>query len=193
MVKDVVTKFTKVDILVNNAGVHIRSNIDSLSDEIWNVQLGVNLTGMLFCSRAVVQEMVRRGEGGRIVNIGSFRSKAASAGEAAYCASKFGVLGLTQSLALELASHNILVNAVCPALTDTGVNVDMFEDDAKRQGISVEEVRTRMNERVARQIPLGRLGTTVDIANVVTFLVSEEASFITGQSINVNGGLFTAL
>jgi len=82
---------------------------------------------------------------------------------------------------------------VCPALTDTGVNVDMFEDDAQRQGISVEEVRTRMNERVARQIPLGRLGTTADIANTVAFLVSEEASFITGQSINVNGGLFTAL
>jgi len=193
MVNEAVARFGRVDILVNNAGVHVRRNVTELTDEIWNTQLAINLTGMLFCSRAAAREMVRGGEGGRIINVGSFRSKTGAPGEAAYCASKFGVVGLTQSLALELAPHNILVNAVCPALTDTDININMFEGEARREGVSLEEARARTNEMVAAQIPLGRLGTTEDLANVIAFLASSEASFITGQSINVNGGLFTAL
>ncbi|GAJ13677.1 unnamed protein product, partial [marine sediment metagenome] len=111
----------------------------------------------------------------------------------AYCASKFGVIGLTQSMALELAPHNILVNTVCPALTDTDMHSDAFKIQAEREGISAQEARSRMNERVTASVPLGRLGLPADIANMVAFLASKEASFITGQSINVNGGLFTAI
>jgi len=193
MVKETVTNFGKVDILVNNAGLHIYSSIQDISDEIWDSHLAVNLTGTFFCSRAVAREMVQRGEGGRIINIASLLGKVGMGnGQTAYCASKFGVVGFTQSLALELASHNILVNAVCPALTATDIHSDAFKAEAEREGISEQEIRTRMQEKIAAQIPLGRLGTLEDIANMVVFLASDEASFITGQSINVNGGLLTA-
>jgi len=100
---------------------------------------------------------------------------------------------LTQSMALELASHKILVNAVCPALTDTDINLEMFHNQAKNGLISEQEAREAMNKNVARQIPLGRLGTTGDLAELVAFLCADESSFITGQAINVNGGLFMAL
>jgi len=194
MVKEVVSRFGKVDILVNNAGLHIYAGISSITDEIWEKHLAVNLTGTFFCSRAVAKEMVRRGAGGRIINIASALGKAgAGNGQLAYCASKFGVIGLTQCLALELASHRILVNAVCPTLTDTNLHADAFEDEAKRKGISIQDVRDRMNEGFTAKVPLGRLGTPEDIANMVAFLASEESSFITGQSVNVNGGFFTAL
>ena len=113
--------------------------------------------------------------------------------DTAYCVSKFGVIGLTQSLALELAKYHIRVNSVCPALTDTGFNREFFEAQAAKEGISPEEVRTRMNAKVVAGFPLGRLGTPEDVANMVAFLASDESSFITGQSINVNGGAFTAL
>jgi len=192
MVKEAVAEFTKVDILVNNAGVHIRSDIENYTDDIWNIQLAVNLTGAFFCARAVAREMIRRGEGGRIISIGSFRSKTGAPGETAYAASKFGLMGLTQCLALELASRQILVNAVCPSLTDTDINLEMFKNESQRNSISEQEARNRTNERVAGEIPMGRLGTTEDLANTVAFLASPESSFITGQAINVNGGLFTA-
>ncbi|MBW1766791.1 MAG: SDR family oxidoreductase [Deltaproteobacteria bacterium] len=193
MVNEAIAKFSRIDILVNNAGIHINRNIEEFSDEIWMSQLDVNLNGTFFCARAVARNMINRGQGGRIINIGSFRSKAGAVGETAYCASKFGVVGLTQCLALELASHNILVNAVCPALTDTDINLDMFDNISSRDDISAQEARNRVNEHVAAEIPLGRLGTPRDVANLVAFLASDEADFITGQSINVNGGLFTAI
>jgi len=194
MVNKAVTGLGKVDILVNNAGVHMYSGLLKHSDEVWNKILAVNLTGTFYCARAVARQMVQRGEGGRIINVGSLWSKVAlSGGQAAYCASKFGVIGLTQSLALELAPHNILVNTVCPALTDTNLHSRDFKADAEREGINEQEVRNRMHEPIAARVPLGRLGTTEDLANMVAFLASDEASFITGQSINVNGGLFTAL
>ncbi|MFC1958014.1 SDR family NAD(P)-dependent oxidoreductase [Chloroflexota bacterium] len=193
MVKDTVAEFGGIDILVNNAGLHIYSSIQDISDEIWESHLAVNLTGTFYCSRAVVQEMMQRGEGGRIINIASLLGKVGMGNaQTAYCASKFGVVGFTQSLALELASHNILVNAVCPALADTDIHNDAFNEEAEREGISVQEIRTRMHDEVIPQIPLGRLTTAGDIANMVAFLASDEASFITGQSINVNGGLLTA-
>lgn len=194
MVKETVKKFGKVDILVNNAGVPIRCSFLDLTDEIWHLHLGVILSGAFFCSRAVVREMVQRGEGGRIINIGSMWSKVGSKnGQVPYSAAKFGVIGLTQCLALELASHKILVNAVCPAHTPTDFHSDIFKHQAENEGISVQEAKTRMREGIAATIPLGRLATTDDIANMVAFLCSDEASFITGQSINVNGGAFTAL
>ncbi len=192
-VGEIAARFGRIDILVNNAGVHFNRSLKELSDDIWENQLRVNLYGTFYCSRSVAKKMIDFGRGGRIVNIGSFRSKAGAPGETAYCASKFGVIGLTQCLALELAPHNILVNAVCPSLTDTDINIDMFENISIREGIGMEEARKRVNEKVASEIPLGRLGTSDDVASLVAFLSSDEASFITGQSINVNGGLFTAI
>ena len=194
MVEESVARFSNVDILVNNAGLDIYSSIADITDEIWDIHLEVNLTGTFFCSRAVARKMMQSGEGGRIVNIASLMGKVGMGnGQMAYCSSKFGVTGFTQSLALELAPYGILVNAVCPALTATDIHSDAFESEAELEGISVQDARDRMHKKVASRVPLGRLGTAEDVANMVAFLVSEEASFITGQSINVNGGLFTAL
>jgi meso-butanediol dehydrogenase / (S,S)-butanediol dehydrogenase / diacetyl reductase len=131
-VADTILNFGKIDILVNNAGIHINRSLQEMDDATWNNQIAVNLTGTFFFARSVAREMMKRGEGGRIINIGSLRSKTAAPGEEAYCASKFGVIGLTQSLALELAPHKILVNAVCPALTDTDINLEMFQNQSKR-------------------------------------------------------------
>ncbi|MFC1908617.1 SDR family NAD(P)-dependent oxidoreductase [Chloroflexota bacterium] len=193
MVEKVITEFGRVDILVNNAGISVQRSILQADDEIWYAHMAVNLTGTFFCSRAVVREMVKRGEGGRIINIGSLWSKVGGGdGKLPYSASKFGVIGLTQSLALEMASHNILVNAVCPTHAATDLHSSLFKKQSEDEGITVEEARTRMREGIAARIPLGRLGTTEDLANLVAFLVSKEADFITGQSINVNGGAFTA-
>lgn len=193
MVSQVIGEFGKVDILVNNAGIQISFSALKASDEIWDKHLLVNLTGMFYCCRAIGNEMVKRNKGGRIVNIGSMWSKTAVNGDnAPYCASKFGVVGLTQSLALELAPYNILVNAVCPALTDTGFHPDSL---AERDGISLQEANKRAAEqfgRVVKTFPLKRLGTAQDVANMVAFLVSDQADFITGQAINVNGGALIA-
>ena len=192
-IADTLQKFGKIDILVNNAGIHINRSLQEMDDATWNSQIAVNLTGTFFFARSVARAMIERGEGGRIINLGSLRSKTAAPGEAAYCASKFGVIGLTQSMALELAPHKILVNAVCPSLTDTDINLDIFRNQAKTGKISEQEAREAMNRNVIRQIPLGRLGTTGDTAELVAFLCASESSFITGQSININGGLFMAL
>jgi NAD(P)-dependent dehydrogenase (short-subunit alcohol dehydrogenase family) len=194
MVEESVSVFSKIDLLVNNAGVKINQDVLDITDEIWNLHLAVNLTGMFYCSRAVARQMAKTGRGGKIINIGSMWSKVGSRNQdLPYCVSKFGVLGLTQSLALQLARYNILVNAVCPALTDTGINSDVFEEIAKKENISREEARDRTHKRVSTTSPLGRLGTPADVANMVAYLASDEANYITGQSINVNGGLFTAL
>jgi NAD(P)-dependent dehydrogenase (short-subunit alcohol dehydrogenase family) len=192
-VQDIVKKFGQIDILVNNAGIQIICKFLDLKDEIWGAHLMVNLTGTFFVSRAVAKEMVRRGAGGRIINIASQLGKSGSGdGRAAYCASKFGVIGLTQCLALELSPHHILVNSVCPGLTDTDLSADFYRSQAQREGISEKEVRRRTTEQFISHVPLGRLGTVEDVANIVAFLSSEEANFITGQSINVNGGMIVA-
>lgn len=194
LVKDTVSRFSKVDILVNNAGVKINQDVLEITDEVWDLHLAVNLTGMFYCSRAVAREMAGTGKGGRIINIGSMWGKMGARGQdLPYGVSKFGVTGLTQGLALQLARYKILVNAVCPALTDTGINSEVFKNDAEKEGISWEDARTRMYAKVAPSIPLGRMGAPDDIANMVAFLASDESNFITGQSLNVNGGTLVAI
>lgn len=193
MVQAVVSKFGKVDILVNNAGIDIYASILDMSDELWATHLNVNLTGTFYCSRAVARDMIRRKAGGRIINIASMLGKTGMGDfQSAYCASKFGVIGFTQSMALELASYRILVNAICPMLTETGIHDENCKNIAEKENISFEEANKRIHDSVRAQVPLGRLGEPEDIANMVAFLSSSEASFITGQSINVNGGKFTA-
>jgi len=193
MVAETMSRFSRIDILVNNAGVDIYGGFLDFSDELWNLHLAVNLTGTFYCSRAVARELVKMGEGGRIINIASMLGKVGMGnGQTAYCSSKFGVIGFTQSLALELAPYKILVNAVCPALMPTDIHSEDFKKEAERDGTNIQEVAARTHERIKAQVPLGRLGTPEDTANMVAFLTSKEADYITGQSINVNGGLFTA-
>ena len=141
------------------------------------------------CTKLVGREMVRQGTGGRIINIASNASKQASAMGAAYSASKFAVLGLTQASALDLAQYGITVNAVCPGPINTDRMSYWEQDRAQEQGISQEEFRRQIVDSTAERVPLGRIAEAEDIANMVAFLASDDASFITGQAYNVNGGL----
>lgn len=193
MVQTVVAGFGKVDILVNNAGIYRYKSIVDMSDEEWAAHISVNLSGAFYCTRSVAQKMVQRNKGGRIINIASLNGKTPTGtSQSAYCTSKFGLIGFTQSSAMELAQHKIRVNAVCPGLVETELHSEDFKIAAEQTKMSFEEVSRRKHEAVKARVPLGRLGVPEDVAKMVAFLCSDEADFITGQAINVNGGIFTA-
>ena len=192
MVDQVVSHFGRIDILVNNARAIIGRDqvpVTELSQEVWDHFLAINTTAVFLCTQLVGRELVRQGTGGRIINIASNSSKQGNAMGAAYSASKFAVLGLTQASALDLAPYNITVNAVCPG----PINTDRFsyweEGRAEELGITLEEFRSKVVEEAGRASPLGRIAEAEDVANMVAFLASDDASFITGQGYNVNGGL----
>lgn len=182
-------KFGRLDILVNNAAAPAgadRVPVVQLSEEAWDIVLDVNLKGTFLCSKAAVRAMLSQHIRGRIINIGSDNSKVGQPKLAAYCASKFGLIGFAQALAMELAPAGITVNTVCPGPIDTE-RVDHF---GRREDGSYDEARRR--ERI-RQLeaatPLGRLATPADVAEVTAFLASDGAEYITGQAINLVGGL----
>ena len=192
MVDQVIDKYGRIDILVNNARAIIGRDkvpVTELSLDVWEHFLAINTTAVFLCTQFVGREMVRQGEGGRIINIASNASKQASATGAAYSASKFAVLGLTQASALDLAPHKITVNSVCPGPINTDRMSYWEQDRAQELGITQEEFRGRIVDEAGRNSPLGRIAEAEDVANVVAFLASEEANFITGQAYNVNGGL----
>jgi 3-oxoacyl-[acyl-carrier protein] reductase len=163
----------RIDILVNNAGVTRDTLVLRMKEEDWQQVLQINLSGMYHCSKAVLRPMIRQ-RSGRIINITSVIGIIGNAGQVNYAAAKAGIIGLTKSLAREVASRGITVNAVAPGFIDTDMT----------QGLSAEA-----KEALLRQIPLGRWGTPQDVAHCVCFLVSSRASYITGQVIQVNGGL----
>ena len=192
MVNQVVDYFGHIDILVNNARAIIGQDkvpVTELAKDVWDHFLAINTTAVFLCTQLVGREMVRRGAGGRIVNIASNAAKQASAMGAAYSASKFAVLGLTQASALDLAQYHITVNAVCPGPINTDRLSYWERDQAEERGISLEEFRGDVVEEAGRRTPLGRIAEAADIANMVAFLASDEAAFVTGQAYNVNGGL----
>lgn len=175
MVTATVKKFGTVDILVNNAGMFTDGSIEETSLAEWNRVIGLNLTAAFLCSRAVIKMMKER-RAGKIINIGSVVAKNQSPNpSAAYAASKAGIHRFTIQLAVESASYGINVNAIAPGLADTPMG-RMLPDEAWNSAI---------NER----IPLKRVATPEDIANAVSFLVSQEAEYITGEILDVNGGL----
>lgn len=193
MVSRSLDRFGKIDILVSNAGIGgMRLPVSEMSEEGWNRSIAVNLTGAFLCCKAVSRNMVERGQGGKIIVIASINGKIAWAERSDYCASKFGVIGFTQSLAGELARHSINVNAVCPGPAETNIHVGWMAREAKRRGISTEQVYRQYYESFVPQIPWGRSATAEDIAKVVAFLASAEAEYITGQAINVDGGMVMA-
>jgi len=175
----------ETDLLVANAGVLISGEVTELSVADWRKVIEVNLTGYFICAQAAARLMIPRRRG-CIIQINSKSGKKGSFRNSAYASSKFGGIGLTQSLALELAPYGIRVNAVCPGnLLDSPLWVDsLYEQYAKRLNMTVEQVR----QKYLDQVPLGRGCTYDDVTNVVVFLASDEASYMTGQAINVTGG-----
>ena len=192
MVEQVMNHYGRIDILVNNARAIIgrdKVSVTELEQEVWEHFLRINATAPYLLTKEVGRRMIEAGNGGRIINIASNASKQASATGAAYSASKFAVLGLTQASALDLAPYGITVNAVCPGPINTDRMSYWERDQAAERGITQEEFRSRIVQAGAQSSPLGRIAEPQDVANVVAFLASDEASFVTGQAYNVNGGL----
>ena len=173
--------FGQIDLLYNNAGIIRIATLAETSLEDFRDVFRVNVDGVFHCCKAVVPHMMER-RAGRIVNTASWFGKIGHAGYGAYCASKFAVIGLTQTLAREVASYRINVNAVCPGTIVETEMREQADQESVRQGLATAK------EREAN-IPWGRVGLPEDIARVAVFLASDEAEYMTGQSINVTGGL----
>jgi 3-oxoacyl-[acyl-carrier protein] reductase len=171
---EVIKHFGRIDILVNNAGIIRDKSFTKMTPNMWTEVLSVNLDGAFYCTKAVIDGMLER-KYGRIVNISSVVGRMGNRGQANYAASKAGLIGLTQALAKEFASKGITVNAVAPGFVET----DMLRSVPKE-----------VMERILAQIPLGRLGKPSEVAGAVAYLVSEDGDYMTGQVIDINGGLY---
>ena len=190
MVERTLERFGKIDILVNNAGSRPgrdRVPVVELEEAAFDEVMRVNVRGTYLCSRAAARHMVHRGGGGKIVIISSSAGKRGRARFAAYCASKFALIGFTQALAEELGPHGINVNAICPGLVDSE-RTDFIAAALAPEGESAGEYRAMMIREREATIPLGRVAVGDDIARMATFLASSESDYVTGLSINVSGG-----
>ncbi len=169
-----VEQFGKIDILVNNAGIARDGLVMRMKRRDWDAVLETNLTAAYHCIQQVLPGMVRRRQG-RIINITSVVAQMGNAGQANYVASKAGLIGLTRAVAQEVASRKITVNAVAPGFIETAMT---------------DAISPEVRDKLISRIPLGRLGQGFDVAHAVKFLASDEAAYITGQVLNVNGGLY---
>ncbi|NLL43742.1 MAG: sorbitol-6-phosphate dehydrogenase [Firmicutes bacterium] len=185
LVDQTVQKYGRLDLFVANAGIVRSGPIETFAYDAWRQVIDVNLIGYFLCARAAARVMIKQ-KSGAIIQINSKSGKLGSYRNSAYAASKFGGIGLTQSLALELAEYGIRVNAICPGnLLDSPLWQDsLFEEYARNQGITVEAVR----EKYLGKVPLGRSCDYEDVANAMVFLASSDASYMTGQALNVTGG-----
>jgi 3-oxoacyl-[acyl-carrier protein] reductase len=172
--KELTTRFGKIDVLVNNAGITRDNLLLRMSEKDWDIVLNVNLKSVFNCTQAVLRSMIKQRDGS-IVNISSVVGQIGNASQVNYSASKAGIIGFTKSIAREVASRNITINAVAPGYIETEMTA-MLPEDVKQSFMS--------------QIPLGRLGSTDDVAGAVYWLCSKTARYITGQVIHVNGGMF---
>ena len=173
MVKEALYRFGSIDILINNAGISNQSLITDLSEQDWNDIIGVNLTGVFNCTQAVLPHMINQ-KSGKIINISSMWGEVGASCEVAYSAAKAGVIGFTKALAKEVGPSGITVNCITPGLIETSMN----------QGLTVEDITS-----IVEDTPMGRIGSTDDVASAALFLTSDESQFITGQILGVNGGL----
>lgn len=174
-INSIIEQLGSIHILVNNAGITRDGLFLRMNEEDWNKVYEVNLKGVFNCTKAVIRAMVKQ-KSGRVVNISSVVGEMGNAGQINYSSTKAGVIGFTKSAAKEFGSRGITVNAVAPGFVDTDITKDLPQE---------------LKEKYMEGVPLKRFGTTKDISNVVTFLASEKASYITGEVIRVNGGLYT--
>jgi len=173
LVEKTITTYGKVDILVNNAGIARDQLVMRMSDEDWDKVLSVNLKSVFLCTRAVLRHMAKQ-HWGRIISIASIVGVVGNPGQANYASAKAGIIGFTRTIAKEMASRGITANAIAPGFIDTEMTQQLKED---------------WKEELKRRIPLGYLGSPRDVAEAVAFLASEEARYITGQVLNVDGGM----
>ncbi|MFC5734945.1 3-oxoacyl-[acyl-carrier-protein] reductase [Cytobacillus gottheilii] len=173
MVKAAIEKFGTIDILVNNAGITRDNLLMRMKEDEWDDVINTNLKGVFLCTKAVTRQMMKQ-RSGRIINISSIVGVSGNPGQANYVAAKAGVIGLTKTAAKELATRGITVNAVAPGFITTDMTDQLAED---------------VKEMMLKQIPLARFGEPSDIANVVTFLASEDSRYMTGQTLHIDGGM----
>lgn len=173
MVKETIERFGKLDILVNNAGITKDNLLMRMKEEEWDDVININLKGVFLCTKAVTRQMMKQ-RIGRIINIASIVGVSGNPGQANYVAAKAGVIGLTKTTAKELASRNITVNAIAPGFITTDMT-DKLTDELKAE--------------MLKQIPLARLGEPKDIAKMTAFLASDDSSYITGQTLHIDGGM----
>lgn len=173
MIKLALDTFGKIDILVNNAGITRDNLIMRMKELDWDDVLNTNLKGVFLCTKAVTRPMIKQ-KAGKIINISSIVGVAGNAGQANYVAAKAGVIGLTKSTAKELASRNICVNAIAPGFISTDMTDDLTEE---------------MKQEMLKAIPLARIGDADEVAKLVGFLASDDSNYITGQTINIDGGM----
>lgn len=173
MVKEAVERFGKLDILVNNAGITKDNLLMRMKESEWDDVININLKGVFLCTKAVTRQMMKQ-RSGRIINISSVVGVSGNAGQANYVAAKSGVIGLTKTAAKELSSRGITVNAIAPGFITTDMTDKLNEE---------------VTAEMLKQIPLARFGEPKDIARAVVFLASEDSNYITGQTLNINGGM----
>lgn len=176
MVDRVVEKYNRLDILVNNAGITRDQLTMRMTDEDWEAVINVNMKSVFLCTRAALKYMVKQ-RYGRIINISSISGIVGNPGQVNYCAAKAGIIGITRTVAKEMASRNITVNAICPGFIETDMTAALPE---------------KIKEEAQKRIPLNSFGTPDDIAEVVAFFASDKTRYITGQFLNVDGGLISS-
>ncbi len=189
-VKATIDKFGQIDILINCAGTRgpVGVSIVDGDEKDWRMMFDVNAIGTMVVSKAVGREMIRRNQGGKIVHIASAAGKLPCPGSAAYAASKWAVIGITQALAMELAPYKINVNAINPGFFATNLRDDDATLHSKEKGVTIEQFRAEEYKMLSNSVPLKRMGKVEEIADLCYFLVCDQSEYLTGLNINITGG-----